>query len=76
MDREVVGEDAILEIKTTNNYDYIKLLRDGTVIPTWWAQMTHYMTVCEKRKAYLAVLMDCKEFKIMEFDFSELSLRR
>lgn len=71
VDRLVGKEDAILEIKTTSNYEYIKLIRDGKPVPKWWAQIIHYMAVLGKKKAYLAVLMDCREFKYLEFDFSQ-----
>ena len=71
VDRLVCGENSILEIKTTNNWDYIKKLKSDEVIGTWWAQMTHYMCVLEIKKAYLAVLMDCREVLIKEFDYDE-----
>lgn len=71
VDRLVVGEDAVLEIKTTSNYEYMKHIRDGEPVPAWWCQITHYMTVLEKKKAYLAVLMDCREVKILELEFDE-----
>lgn len=71
VDRLVVGEDAILEIKTTGNYEYMKCIRAGDPVPTWWCQLTHYMTVLEKKKAYLAVLMDCREVKILELEFNQ-----
>lgn len=57
VDRLVAGEDAILEIKTTGNYEYINQIKRGECVGTWWAQIIHYMTVLEKKKAYLAVLM-------------------
>lgn len=71
VDRLVSKEDAILEIKTTSNYEYMKLIRDGKPVPKWWAQIIHYMAILDKKKAYLAVLMDCREFKVLEFDFSQ-----
>lgn len=69
VDRLVVGEDAILEIKTSGNYKYARQIREGEPVPKWWAQMVHYMAVLEKKKAYLAVLLDCREFFVLEFDF-------
>ena len=68
VDRLVVGEDAILEIKTTGNYEYMSCIRSGEPVPTWWCQITHYMEVLDKPKAYLAVLLDCREVRILEFD--------
>lgn len=70
VDRLVVGEDAILEIKTTGNRKYIEYINNGDPVPAWWAQMIHYGTVLEKKKLYLAVLMDCREVKVLEFDFN------
>ena len=71
VDRLVSGSKEILEIKTTSNYEYIKKLKAGEIIGTWWAQILHYMTVLEVKKAYLAVLVDCREVIIKDFDFDE-----
>lgn len=71
VDRLIVGEsDALLEVKTTGNYEYMDMIRRGEPVPTWWAQITHYMTVLEKKRAYLAVLLDCREVKVLQFDFN------
>lgn len=55
IDREVVGEDAILECKTANAYGQ-KKFQDG--IPDYYyVQCVTYMGVYEKSKCYLAVLV-------------------
>lgn len=55
IDREVVGEDAILECKTANAYGQ-KKFSDG--IPDYYyVQCVTYMGVYEKSRCYLAVLI-------------------
>ncbi|MBQ7873735.1 MAG: YqaJ viral recombinase family protein [Oscillospiraceae bacterium] len=68
IDRDVVGEDAGLEIKTTSNYEYIKLCESGDFPAQWYAQMIHYMMVTEKKKWYLAVLCFGRGFYIFEIE--------
>ena len=74
IDREVVGEDALLEIKTTNSYVNVKKFRNGEYPEQWYAQMTHYLAVTGKQKAYLAVLSECREFRIFELQRDELEI--
>ena len=61
IDREIVGEEAFLECKTTMNYerhDY-----DSGEIPlNYYCQCMHYMAVTGCEKAYLAVLVFGKGF--------------
>lgn len=66
IDRRVTGEKALLEIKTTNSPPAMKKLRSGEYPESWYCQMTHYLAVTELEKAYLAVLIGCREFKIYE----------
>ena len=66
LDRMIVGEKAFLEIKTTNSVPIMKQLR-GTDFPeAYYAQVTHYMAVTGLQKAYLAVLINCRDFKVYE----------
>ncbi len=74
LDREVVGEDALLEIKTTNSYINVKKFRNGEYPEQWYAQMTHYLAVTGKKKAYLAVLSECRNFQTFELDRDELEI--
>lgn len=71
IDRDIVGEDAGLEIKTTSNFEYIKLCESGEFPATWYCQMLHYMMVTEKKKWYLAVLCLGKGFYTFEIERTE-----
>lgn len=61
IDREIVGEDAGLEIKTTDSLN-MKRFKGGEYPANYYAQMVHYMAVTGKKKWYLAVLIGNKEF--------------
>lgn len=71
IDREVIGEDAILECKTTNSFVNVKKFRTGEYPEQWYAQMTHYLAVTGAKKAYLAVLSECRDFRIFELERDE-----
>lgn len=75
VDRMVVGEDAILEIKTTNSLPNMRMLKGGEFPDAWYCQMTHYLAVTGKAKAYLAVLVNCREFKIFELERDEEEIK-
>lgn len=75
IDREVVGEDALVEIKTTNSYVNVKKFQNGEYPEQWYAQMTHYLAVTGRAKAYLAVLSECREFRIFELERDEEEIR-
>ena len=66
VDRVIVGENAILECKTTNSFPAMKKFKNGEYPESWYCQMTHYLAVGGYDKAYLAVLIGCREFKIFE----------
>ena len=74
VDRMVVGEKALLEIKTTNSFPVIKKIRNKEYPEQWYAQMTHYLAVSGLEKAYLAVLIECRDFKIFELDRDEAEI--
>lgn len=71
VDRVVVGENAVLEIKTTNSIPAMKKLRGGEYPEQYYVQCTHYMAVGGFEKAYLAVLVNCREFMIFEIERDE-----
>ena len=71
VDRMVVGEDSLLEIKTTNSIPVMKKVRNGEFPETFYCQMMHYLAVSGLKKAYLAVLIECREFKIFELERDE-----
>lgn len=69
VDRMIVGEKAILEIKTTTNYPLIKKLRNSEEFAEeYYSQCMHYLAVTGLEKAYLAVLINCRELKIFELE--------
>lgn len=68
VDRLIVGEKALLEIKTTNSLPRMRKIRGGEFPDEWYCQMTHYLAVTGLKKAYLAVLVECREFHVFELD--------
>lgn len=71
VDRVVVGENAIVEIKTTNSIPAMKKLASGEYPETYYCQSCHYLAVGEFDKVYLAVLINCRDFKIFEIERDE-----
>ena len=74
IDRFVVGEKALLEIKTTNSIPTMKKIRGGEFPEQWLCQVVHYLAVTGLKKAYLAVLIECRDFKIFELDRDEAEI--
>lgn len=74
IDREIVGEDAGLEIKTTDTLNMGKF-KGGEYPANYYAQMVHYMAVTGKQRWYLAVMIGNKEFKwfVLERDEAEIA---
>ena len=69
VDRMIVGEKAFLEIKTTNSFPIMKSLRNSEEFPEAYdCQVVHYLAVTGLEKAYLAVLINCRELKIYEME--------
>jgi putative phage-type endonuclease len=68
VDRLIVGEKALLECKTTNSSVAMKKFKNGEYPEQWYVQMTHYLAVTGLEKAYLAVLIECRDFKIFELE--------
>lgn len=71
IDREIIGEDAILECKTTNSVVNIKKFRNGDFPEQWYCQVMHYLAVTGAKKGYLAVLSECRDFRIFVMDRDE-----
>lgn len=71
LDREIIGEDAFLECKTTNNFVNIRQFRTGEFPDIYYSQVVHYMAVTGAKKAYLAVLSECRDFRIFELERDE-----
>ncbi len=62
IDREIVGEDAGLEIKTTSELN-LKKFKGGEFPSNYYCQCMHYMAVTGKQRWYLAVLIGNREFR-------------
>ena len=61
IDRDVVGENALLECKTANQF--LAKDWDGEEIPmSYLCQIQHYMNVLERDHAYIAVLIGGQKF--------------
>lgn len=75
VDRVIVGEKALLEIKTTNSFPVMRKVKGGEYPEQWYAQMMHYLAVTGYERAYLAVLINCREFKwfVLERDEDEIA---
>ena len=74
IDREIVGEDAGLEIKTTDTLS-LKKFKNGEYPANYYCQCVHYLAVTGKKRWYLAVLIGNKEFKwfVIERDEAEIA---
>ncbi len=73
IDREIVGEDAGLEIKTTDSLNLSKF-RGGEYPTNYYAQMVHYMAITGKQRWYLAVLIGNKDFRWFVLDRNEAEI--
>ena len=68
VDRVIVGQDAILEIKTTNSFPIMRQIRGAEFPDQYYSQVVHYMAVAGCERAYLAVLSNCRNFDIFELE--------
>lgn len=57
IDRDVLGEKAGLECKTTSSWEILQQCKEGKYPDTWYAQVTHYMMVTGAERWYLGVLV-------------------
>lgn len=74
IDRRVVGEDAILECKTTNAYN-AKRWDDGEIPLEYQFQCYHYMAVTGAKKCYIACLILGIDFVCRELNWDEETIR-
>ena len=75
VDRMIVGEKALLEIKTTNSIPIMKAIRNSSEFPeAYYCQVMHYLAVTGLDKAYLAVLVNCRDvyYYTLERDEAEI----
>jgi putative phage-type endonuclease len=70
IDRRVVGENAILEIKTTSAYKK-EDWEDDDIPQEYIIQVMHYMAVTGADKAYFATLIGGQKFLIKEIERDE-----
>lgn len=61
IDRDVVGENAVLECKTTSTLD-LRVFKSGEFPERYYAQCVHYMAVTGAERCYLGVLVFGKGF--------------
>jgi len=77
IDRDVVGERALLECKTTNAFNLDAWTGDE-IPPAYMCQLQHYMAVLDYEKAYIAVLIGGQRFEWKEItrddEFIELMI--
>lgn len=71
VDRVIVGENAILECKTTSSVPNMKKIRNGEFPDTWYCQCLHYLAVGKYDRAYLAVLVSNTDFRVFILDRDE-----
>ena len=70
IDRQVIGEDAGLECKTTSVLN-LRRFKNGEYPATYYVQCQHYMMVTGLKKFYLAVLILGKDFLVFEIERDE-----
>lgn len=72
-DRLVVGENAGLEIKTTNALN-MKKFKNGEFPANYYCQCVHYMMISGLKRWYLAVLVLGIEFKVFVIERDEAEI--
>ncbi len=70
IDRDVVGEKALLECKTTNAFN-AEAWEGEEIPPAYMCQLQHYMAVLDYEKAYIAVLIGGQKFVWKEIERHE-----
>ena len=74
IDRDIDGEDAILECKVVNELQ-LKHYADGDYPPRFYCQVQHYLAVTGKKMAYLAVLIGTgRDFKWFPIERNEAEI--
>lgn len=74
IDREIVGEDAGLEIKTTDSLN-LRKFNNGEFPANYYVQIMHYLAVTGKKRWYLAVLIGNRELKIFTIERDDAEIR-
>lgn len=73
IDREIIGEDAGLEIKTTSELN-MKKFRGGEYPANYYCQCVHYLGMTGKQRWYLAVLIGNRDFKWFTIERDEAEI--
>lgn len=73
VDREIVGENAGLECKSTSALN-LKHYKNGDYPSRFYVQCVHYMAVKGYERMYLAVLIGNSDFKIFVIDRDEAEI--
>lgn len=73
IDREIVGEDAGLEIKTTSELN-MKKFKGGEYPANYYCQCVHYMAMTGKKRWYLAVLISNRDFRWFTIERDEAEI--
>jgi putative phage-type endonuclease len=73
VDREIVGENAGLECKSTSALN-LKHYKNGDYPARFYVQCVHYMAVKGYERMYLAVLIGNSDFKIFVIDRDEAEI--
>ena len=75
IDRDVVGEDAGLECKTTSPYNKTAFDQGDVPAPHYW-QCQHYMAVTGASHWYLAILVHGKSFHVFDITRNDEHIAR
>lgn len=75
IDRDVIGENAGLECKTTSNYNIAKDCTAGKIPFRYYCQCAHYMMVTEAERWYLGVLCFGRGFYHFVIERDEAEIR-
>lgn len=73
IDREIVGEDAGLEIKTTSELN-MKKFKGGEYPANYYCQCVHYIAMTGKQRWYLAVLIGNRDFQWFTIERDEAEI--
>lgn len=73
IDREIIGEDSGLEIKTTSELN-MKKFRGGEYPANYYCQCVHYLAMTGKQRWYLAVLIGNRDFRWFTIERDEAEI--
>ena len=65
IDRDIIGEDSGLECKSTSVLNTRKF-KGGNFPANFYCQCVHYLSITEKKRWYIAVLIGNSDFKIYQ----------